>query len=71
MEAAPELKDSAGLVTASQKYLADRYTADAARWGEFDADRWSAFYAWLNDNELLEGAVDPGAGFTNDFLPAA
>ena len=69
MEAAPELKDSAELVYASQEYLADQYIADAARWGEFDADRWAAFFKWLNDNELLEEKVDPTIGFTNEFLP--
>ena len=71
MEAAPELADSADLVYASQQYLADQYIADAARWGEFDPARWSAFFTWLNDNQLLDGTVDPQAGFTNDYLPAA
>ena len=71
MEAAPELKDSADLVIASQKYLANEYISDAKRWGEFDAARWSGFYQWLNDNQLLEGQVDPMAGFTNDYLPQA
>ena len=72
MNAAPELKDSAELVVASQEYLAGQYQADAARWGEFDADRWSGFYQWLNDEDLMGGApLDPMAGFSNDFLPAA
>ena len=71
MEAAPELKDSADLVVASQKYLAGEYISDAKRWGEFDAGRWSGFYQWLNDNDLLDGKVDPMAGFTNDYLPEA
>lgn len=71
MDAAPELKDSAELVYASQAYLAEQYLADAARWGEFDPDRWAAYYSWLNENNLLEGALDIRAGFTNAFLPAA
>ena len=70
MEAVPELKDSSDLVYASQEYLANEYIADASRWGEFDAERWSAFYSWLNDNQLLAGTVDPNAGYTNDYLPA-
>ena len=70
MEAVPELKDSSDLVYASQEYLANEYSADASRWGEFDAERWSAFYSWLNDNQLLAGTVDPNAGYTNDYLPA-
>lgn len=72
MEAAPELKDSGELVVASQKYLAEQYIADASRWGEIDSERWSAYYTWLNENDLLEkGAIDATAGFTNDFLPDA
>lgn len=71
MAAAPELKDSADLVVASQKYLADQYKADAGRWGEFDAERWNAFYNWLNDNGLSAETIPENTGFTNDFLPAA
>lgn len=71
MNASPELKDSEELVVSSQKYLAEQYVADAPRWGEIDADRWSGFFTWLNDNQLLERPIDPMAGFTNDFLPAA
>ncbi len=69
MEAAPELKSNEALVYASQEYLADQYTADADRWGEFDEARWSAFFSWLNENNLLEDTVEPTAGFTNDYLP--
>ncbi len=71
MKASPELKDSAELVVESQKYLADQYVADAARWGEFDPERWSAYFTWLNENDLLENPIDPAVGFTNDFLPNA
>ncbi len=69
MEAAPELKTNAELVYASQEYLAAEYIADAARWGEFDADRWAAFFDWLNENRLLEAEIDPDYGFTNEYLP--
>ena len=69
MDAAPELKSNSELVYASQEYLAAEYIADAARWGEFDADRWAAFFGWLNENDLLEGEIDPDYGFTNDYLP--
>ena len=65
---AAELAGSSDLVYASQEYLADKYTADAARWGEFDPARWSAFFTWLNENDLLEAPVDVNAGFTNDYL---
>ena len=69
MNAAPELKDSAELVISSQEYLADQYQAEAARWGEIDDARWSGFFNWLNENELLEGEIDIHAGYSNEFLP--
>ena len=69
MDAAPELKSNSALVYASQEYLADEYISDAKRWGEFDPERWSAFFTWLNDNNLLESRIDPNYGFTNDYLP--
>jgi ABC-type nitrate/sulfonate/bicarbonate transport system substrate-binding protein len=70
MEAAPELRGSSELVTRSQQYLSEQYQAEADRWGVFDPDRWSAYYTWLNENDLLEnGSIDPLAGFTNGYLP--
>ena len=69
MKAAPELKSNQELVYASQKYLAEQYTADAAQWGVFDADRWNAFFNWLNDNGLVENTIPENTGFTNDYLP--
>ena len=70
MNAAPELKSNSDLVYASQEYLAAEYIADADRWGEFDGQRWAAFFRWLNENDLLEQEIDPDGGFTNDYLPA-
>ena len=69
MEAAPELKSNAELVYRSQEYLAGEYIADAERWGEIDPDRWGGYFAWLNDNGLMETPLDPGMGFTNEYLP--
>ncbi len=71
LEACPELEGSRDLVVASQEYLADKYTADAAQWGVFDADRWNAFYNWLSENNLTAEAIPENTGFTNDYLPAA
>jgi len=68
MDAAPELKSNSALVYASQEYLATEYIAEASKWGEFDAERWAAFYNWLNENNLIEGKIDPNHGFTNDYL---
>lgn len=69
MEAAPELKDSSDLVYASQNYLAGQYTADAACWGIFDAQRWNGFYNWLNENGLSAQEIPENTGFTNNYLP--
>ena len=69
MNAAPELKSNIELVYASQEYLASEYISDASKWGEFDPERWSAFYEWLNEKNLLEEKLDPDFGFTNDYLP--
>ena len=65
----PELADSRDLVVASQRFLAEEYKADAARWGEFDADSWNGFYNWLAENQLLESPIAENVGFTNDYLP--
>jgi ABC-type nitrate/sulfonate/bicarbonate transport system substrate-binding protein len=69
MDAAPELRSNEELVIESQKYLAEEYQADAAKWGVIDADRWNAFYSWLNENGLVDGTLEENAGFTNDYLP--
>ncbi len=69
MEAAPELRSNSELVYASQEYLAAEYIADSSKWGEFDPERWAAFYNWLNENNLLEEKINPDFGFTNDYLP--
>lgn len=65
-EAVPEL--DAALVKQSQSYLAGEYQSDAASWGLIEAERWTAFYQWLNDNELLETPIDVNAGWTMDYL---
>ena len=65
--AAPELDKE--LVLASQEYLKDQYQAEAPQWGYIDAERWNAFYQWLNENELLEEDVPLDTAFSNDYLP--
>ena len=69
MDAAPELRANSELVYASQEYLASEYIADASKWGEFDPERWAAFYNWLNEKNLLEEKINPDFGYTNDYLP--
>ena len=66
LEAAPELDPE--IVKASQEWLADQYIADAEKWGYFDPERWDAFYAWLTENNLVDGELPAGTGYTNDYL---
>ena len=58
----------AELARASQRFLADQYVADADKWGVFDAARWNAFYAWMNEQGLTESPIPLDAGFTNEYL---
>lgn len=69
MKHAPELQANAELVYASQEYLATRYQDDAARWGEINAERWGAYFSWLNAEGLTEKPLDVTVGFTNNYLP--
>ncbi len=62
------LKGSEDLVLASQKWMSTQYKADVERWGYIDPARWDGFYTWLNDNGLTEMPINPGTGFTNEFL---
>ena len=62
------LEDSRDLVYASQKWLAERYTADAPAWGVINPERWDGFYSWLHQNGLSAHDLS-GTGFSNDYLP--
>ncbi len=66
-KANPELDKE--LVKASQNYLADKYQADAEKWGYIDATRWNNFYKWLNEKDLVETDIPENIGFTNEYLP--
>ncbi|MGN0375099.1 MAG: ABC transporter substrate-binding protein [Butyrivibrio sp.] len=57
------------LCTASQKWLADKYTDDASSWGVIDSTRWNAFFTWVYENDLCEYEIPRDYGFTNEYLP--
>lgn len=57
------------IAKASQKFLADHYKAEVKQWGYIDASRWDNFYAWMYENQLIPKKLNPGTGFTNDYLP--
>lgn len=65
-DAAPEIDSK--LALQSQKFLADKYTADASNWGIIDSARWGAFYRWMNEQKLTPVAIDEKAGFSMDYL---
>ena len=64
---APELEGE-DFVVESQKWISAQYKADATQWGVIDAQRWNAFYQWLNDNDLVEEPLPANVGFTMDYL---
>jgi len=63
--AVPEL--SLDLITASQEYLAAAYRSEKTQWGVFDEARWTAFYDWMYEQDLLPKPLG-NKGFTNDFI---
>ena len=65
-EEVPELDSE--LVQASAEFLAGEYTSDAESWGVIDSARWSNYFQWLNDNSLVENALDVNAGYDTSFL---
>lgn len=66
MTGAPELNEE--LVIESQKFLADKYAADAEYWGYQDLAVWDGYTAWLLENEFIANDVESEKAFTNDFL---
>ncbi|HFI0464346.1 TPA: ABC transporter substrate-binding protein [Streptococcus suis] len=65
---APELKDQADFVYASQEWIASQYASDMSKWGHIDQERWDSFYQWLVDNDLVDGQLLEGTYFTNDLV---
>lgn len=65
-EAVPELDPK--LVAEAQGIMSPLYIADAESWGVIDADRWAAFYQWINDEGLVENSFDPNSGYTMEYL---
>jgi ABC-type nitrate/sulfonate/bicarbonate transport system substrate-binding protein len=57
------------IVTASQKYLAGQYIADAPKWGEMKKEIWETFSNWMYGNNLLARQLKAEKAFSNEFLP--
>lgn len=64
---APELKKE--LVVESQKFLSDKYQADASQWGLQKKEVWENYTNWLFNRDLIAKKIDVDAAFTNEFLP--
>ena len=65
---APELKDKKDFILESQKYLSKQYASNKDHWGEFDANRWNAFYRWINENKITKQPLAENTGFSNDYI---
>ena len=64
---APALANQRDFVLASQKYLSSQYASDKDKWGQFDAKRWNAFYAWAKEQGLVSNDLRD-KGFTNELV---
>ena len=51
------LDGSLDFVTASQKWISEKYIDDAEQWGVFDADRWNRYYAWVYEQGLISKEI--------------
>ncbi|MGQ9890158.1 MAG: ABC transporter substrate-binding protein, partial [Aggregatilineales bacterium] len=69
LEQAPELQTSADIVRASARWLAPRYQAGAARWGEQQAEVWQAFTDFSVRAGILTASIDTSRAYSNNFLP--
>ncbi len=67
IENAPELDRE--LVRSSQQWLADKFQADAEKWGLQDRGIWENYTLWLYDNHLIERVPELDRAFTNEFIP--
>lgn len=66
LDQVPEL--DADLVKKSAEFLAGEYISDAAIWGNINANRWAAYFTWLNDKNLVTNKLDTSAGWTTEYL---
>ncbi|MBF0713701.1 ABC transporter substrate-binding protein [Gemella sp. GH3] len=64
----PELKNKREFVIESQKYLSKQYATNKEKWGEIDPTRWSNFYKWINENNIIDNKLQEDSGFTNEYV---
>lgn len=56
------------LAKKSQEFLAKEYKAEKEKWGTIDKTRWTNFYNWMYENQII-GIDLKEQGFTNEYLP--
>ncbi|HET7627372.1 MAG TPA: ABC transporter substrate-binding protein [Bacillales bacterium] len=67
IKATPESDEA--LIRASQKWMSQRYQADAEQWGYQKKKTWVDFTNWMYEHQLIEKKIDATKAFTNEFLP--
>lgn len=63
---APEINQE--LVKESQKFLSDRYQADATTWGLQKEEVWQRYADWMFKNGFIEKNIDVTNAYTNEFV---
>ncbi|NMA66710.1 MAG: ABC transporter substrate-binding protein [Clostridiaceae bacterium] len=66
VEAVPEIDKE--LAIESQKFLADKYQAEAPYWGMQKEETWKNYCDWLFENEFIEKNIDVTKAFTNKYV---
>ncbi|WP_258535533.1 ABC transporter substrate-binding protein [Bacillus sp. 03113] len=64
---APEINKE--LAIESQKFLSDKYQAEASEWGIMKADVWTNYAKFMKENHLIKKNLNVNDAFTNEFLP--
>lgn len=59
------------MLTLSQEYLADKYIADAPRFGEMKDGVWDGYTEFCVEYGVINKSIGAGQLYTNEFLPDA
>ena len=59
------------MLTLSQEYLADKYIADAPRFGEMKDSVWDGYTGFCQEYGVIGKAIAADQLYTNEFLPEA
>ena len=62
----PEINQE--LVKESQKFLSEKYQADATTWGLQKEEVWQRYTDWMFENGFIEESIDVTKAYTNEFI---